>query len=85
MAWIASLLAPYLFRIIIGAAIVAAVGGLWVANNIHEFNKGYAKALHDIAAKDERAVHAADDAKKEVSDCVSNGGVWSTTDGVCSR
>lgn len=49
------------------------------------YNKGYAVAIHAIAAKDQKAINEADHAKQTVQDCFSGGGTWDVSDGVCTK
>lgn len=63
--------------------IAAAVLASWAYIKVHYENIGYQKAIHAIAAQDQKAVEASNAAKKTVADCFASGGSWNVADGVC--
>ncbi len=63
--------------------IAVAVSGALLWFKVHYENIGYQKALHAIAAQDQKAVEASNVAKKTVSECFASGGTWNVSDGVC--
>lgn len=70
----------------IGGALIlsAIVGGfLWIKT--HYYNRGYAAAVQAIAAQDQRAINARDEALAKVRACRNGGGTWNVTDGVCEQ
>lgn len=77
LAW----LAPYLFRIIIGAVVVAALGGAWLA-----FAKHYEHKERDkIIMQDQGAVNNAKSELKNVDDCYAAGGTFDTVRWMCDH
>lgn len=80
---IAAFFAPYIARIIIGAVITAIAGAGWLGAAIHYENKGYAKAIAAVAAKDKGAIDGVRQAKARVVECYGSGRTWNVTDGVC--
>ena len=63
--------------------IAIAVAGSWLWIKVHYENIGYAKAIHAIAAQDERAINAAQEARKTVKACRDSGHSWSVETGEC--
>lgn len=80
---IAEFLAPLVTRIIIGAVIAALAGAGWLGVAVHYENKGYAKAIAAVAAKDKGAIDGVRQAKGRVDECYSSGHSWNSSDGVC--
>lgn len=80
---IAEFLAPYLMRIIIGAVITTLAGGAVIGAAVHYENKGYAKAIAAVAAKDRGAINDVHEATKQVDACYSAGRTWNVVDGLC--
>ncbi len=74
----ATKLGQAIFEIVIIAVIV---GGAWLWFSTHYYNKGYARAISDIAAQDEKAIAAAREAKAAVDACYAAGKRWE--DGQC--
>lgn len=81
---------PFIFTWLIGPigryVIIAAVTGggyLWL--KVHYENIGYAKAIHAIAAQDQKALEASSAAKKTVEECFAGGGTWDVANGVCGK
>jgi hypothetical protein len=83
MHMIAAFFAPYLMRIAIGAAVAAFAGASWITVAVHYENKGYAKAIAAVAAKDKGAIDGVREAKARVDECYGSGRAWNVTDGVC--
>lgn len=83
MQMIAEFFAPFMTRIIAGAIIAALAGGGWFGVAIHYENKGYAKAIAAVAAKDKGAIDGVRQAKARVDECYGSGRTWNVTDGVC--
>ncbi len=67
----------------IGVAAFAAIVGGGTAVYTHIYNKGYAAAINKIAAQDQEAVNAANEARNRVRRCRDAGGVWDSAAGVC--
>jgi hypothetical protein len=70
--------------IAITLAIIAGIGIGWLAFATHYENKGYAKAIHAIAAKDAKAISEAQHARETVKACRDSGGEWDVPNGVCA-
>lgn len=85
-AAIAAALAPYLWRIVLGAGIAIAAGGAIAGWSVHQFNKGYARAVHDVATKNQEAVDAVDKVRAGVRACNATDGMrWDQVAGECVR
>lgn len=69
--------------IAITAAIAAGVAIGWAIFATHYYNKGWAAAIHAIAAQDKRAIDAAKHARETVESCRDSGGTWDVTSGAC--
>ena len=65
--------------------IAAAVGGTFLYGRQHYINIGYAKAMHAIAAQDQKAVEASKEAKGNVDACFDSGGFWDIEAGTCAK
>ena len=65
--------------------IAIAVAGSWLWIKVHYENIGYAKAIHAIAAQDQKALEASNVARKTVGECFSSGGTWDVSGGVCVK
>ena len=63
--------------------IALAIVGAWLYIKEHYEHIGYNKAIHAVAAQDQKAVEASNVAKKTVGDCFAGGGTWNVSDGVC--
>lgn len=83
IAAIVEFFAPYVLRMALGAGIVALAGIGWATAAIHYENKGYAKAIAAVAAKDKGAIDDVNVAKHQVDACYSSGRSWNVVDGVC--
>ena len=79
---ILSQFARVVFVASIGAAIV---GGFWYKIGSYYYNKGWAAAIHAVVVENNKAMKDADDARKEVNDCITGGGDWDITIGECVR
>lgn len=66
----------------IGLVIAAIVGGFLYLKT-HYYNQGYAAAVQAIAAQDQRAINARDEALAKVRACRNRGGTWDVVDGMC--
>lgn len=71
-------------KLIMGAVLLASVGiayGLW-----HHtiWQRGYDRAIADIARQDEKAIRAASTARSAVLDCKSRGLRWDQSTGQCA-
>lgn len=85
-ALIAKFLAPYLMQIVLGVGALALAGGSFVALKLHYENKGYARAVHDVAAQNQEAVDAVNQARARVRDCNLRDGMrWDQVAGECVR
>lgn len=82
---IAEFFAPLVTRLIVGGVLVALAGGAWLGVAVHYENKGFAKAIAAVAAKDKGAIDGVNKAKRQVDQCYSGGGSWNVTDGVCEQ
>lgn len=78
--WILTWLIGPLGRYVI---IAALVGGGWLWLRTHYIDIGYQKALHAIAAQDQKAVAASKIAKSTVADCFAKGNQWNVENGSC--
>lgn len=69
--------------IVAGALALAAIGayGVW---HHKVFRAGYARALADIAAEDQRAIGSAIELRQVWKDCRARGGRWIQSDGRCA-
>lgn len=77
---------PLLWQLAIGGAVVAGIGGAAAGWSVHEFNKGYARAVHDVAVQNQEAVDAVDKARARVRDCNARDGMrWDQIAGDCVR
>jgi uncharacterized protein (UPF0333 family) len=78
-------LSPLVMKLIAGAVVLAVIGGTIAYWSIHQYNKGYAQAITDIAAKNKEAVDAVNSAKTKVDECFNRGDAWEwdATRGVC--
>jgi hypothetical protein len=76
-------LAPYAIRLIMGAALLAGIGGGFLFVKVHYENIGYEKAISKIAAKDEKAVDDVRAAKNKVDECFNSGRNWDAVRGLC--
>ena len=63
--------------------IIIGVGMGWLIFSTHYYNKGWAAAIHAVAAQDQRAVNAAHKAIETVKTCRDSGHQWNVADGVC--
>ena len=69
--------------IAITVAIIAGVGIGWLVFARHYENIGYAKAIHAIAAQDQRAINEKDKALETVHACRNSGRTWNVSSGMC--
>lgn len=67
----------------ITGAIIIGVGIGWLVFATHYENIGYAKAIHALAAQDQRAIDAKDKALETVKACRDSGHEWDVSNGVC--
>jgi hypothetical protein len=83
---IAKFIAPYVLQLAIGGALIAGAGIGVTAWSIHQFNKGYARAIHDVAVQNQEAVNAANEVRARVRACNADGGMrWDQVAGECVR
>lgn len=76
-------IAPYAIQLAIGVGVVALAGGALWGYGHHKYNQGWAAAIAAVAAQDQRAVNAKDEAVAKVRACRDAGRTWSIADGVC--
>ncbi|WP_162471464.1 hypothetical protein [Bradyrhizobium cosmicum] len=73
-----------------GVRIAAVVGPLLIVGTAYAvwhhkvYQRGYDRALADIAAEDKGAIGAATELRKIWSDCRGRGGRWIQSEGRCS-
>ncbi|MEY9466275.1 hypothetical protein ABH973_006688 [Bradyrhizobium ottawaense] len=73
-----------------GMRIAAVVGPLLIVGTAYGvwhhkvYQRGYARALADIAAEDRRAIGAATELRKTWAACRDRGGRWIQSEGRCS-
>jgi hypothetical protein len=65
------------------SAIIASLLGAWAWRENVVFNRGYDKAIADVAAKNKGALANVRKATKSVSDCYVANGNWRVDLGVC--
>lgn len=80
--WLLSFLSP---RVLIYAAITAAVGiGYWFVTDA-AYDRGWAAALVAVEKQDAVAAGAAQKARDARQSCDADGGTWDVTNGRCNR
>lgn len=85
-ALIAKWIAPYALQLALGAGALALAGGAFTWWSVHQFNKGYARAVHDVAVQNQEAVNAVNEARARVRDCNARDGMrWDQVAGECVR
>jgi predicted negative regulator of RcsB-dependent stress response len=67
---------------ITGLIIIGILIG-WLIFKTHYYNQGWAAAIHAIAAQDQKAINAAQQARETVKACRDSGHVWDVANGVC--
>lgn len=77
------LLSPIGRYLIIAVVALGAIGGEYLYLRVHYYNSGYAAALHAVAAKDQRAIDAANKAREAVKACRDSGRQWNVANGMC--
>lgn len=79
-------LAPYLLQLAIGAAIALAAGGGLIGLKLHYESQGYQRAVDQIAAENQEAIHEVDRARLRVRTCDADGGMrWDQVARDCVR
>lgn len=82
---VARFITPYLLELAIGAVALALAAGAYTLWHHHVYRQGYDAAIAAIAAQDQEAIHAADQIRLGVRNCVNGGGVWDAEGGQCRR
>ena len=70
-------------KLIVGGLILVGVVSWMVYERHHLIAQGYANAIADIKAANEKSNEAASKGQSDVEDCYIGGGTWSRPDGVC--
>lgn len=68
----------------VGLIGLVSTGLAYSGGRISGYNKGYQAAINKIAAQDQEAVGAADQASKTRMDCINQRKQWHVEDGTCS-
>jgi len=63
--------------------VIITLSASWLAFSNHYYNKGWAAAIHAIAARDQKAVDAKNKALETVKACRDSGHEWDVVNGVC--
>ena len=71
--------------IAITGAIIIGLGIGWLSFSTHYYNKGWAAALHAIAAQDQKAVDQKNQALETVKNCRDSGGTWDVVSDSCTK
>ncbi len=79
--WLWALHPALYMAVVVGAITATLAFGTWIFKSIE--NRGYNKAIAEVAAKNKGAIANVRKATKTVSDCYSIGGDWRADLGVC--
>lgn len=72
-------------KLAMAGTVIAVLGiayGVW---HHKVWERGYARAIADIAQQDQRAINRASQARSIVLDCKSRGLRWDQSTGICER
>lgn len=78
--------APLLWKVGIGLALFATLGGTYAIWHHKVYRSGYDAALHAVAAQNQEAINAVNDVRVRVRDCNATVGMrWDQASGQCVR
>lgn len=72
-------------KIALYVAIIVAALSVFLVIDRHGYNRGYAKAIAQIAIQNQQAVNLAQSIRGKIQKCFDGGGEWNLETGACDK